>query len=273
MQDAATDSAASGRHEVAGSSSSLVRRLPSRSSSSPAQHHHEPHHATDIASKTSTKPQRHVSFREFVHERIFSVVPAAPAPEQSAGDANSDHSMHFVSSDGETSFSGDATSLDSTSVVADDPCSASRLHKEGVSASLCSKIRLPPPPSPPDSPPCQLVSSANTNVSQSPLRRSGNGSSNVTAKTTFESILFGICEGGTQAHVASGEGVTEKELKLSHERMANSLRERLLSICNRLKDISVLEACHPSGSMIVVAIHFPCPALSCLLYIRHNRNP
>ncbi len=68
------------------------------------------------------------------------------------------------------------------------------------------------------------------------------------SKVTFDSILSGISDGAAShgIHVAGG-GATEKELRLSHDRIAESLRERLLSITQRLSDLTLLEACHPAG--------------------------
>jgi hypothetical protein len=70
----------------------------------------------------------------------------------------------------------------------------------------------------------------------------------------FDAILTSISDGGSQAvlqaHDVNGEAVTAKELRLSHERAADNLRERLLCISQRLKDLSVLECCHPAGTSI-----------------------
>lgn len=234
-------------HDVS-AGASMGRLLPSRASNPPD---------TETASKVSAKLQRHVSFNEFVHERIFSVVPATPAPEHSGnGFADSDLSPSSVSSDSDSIPNGVTVQV---ADVADHPPTLSHQQPEGMSATLYSKIRLPPPPSPPDSPPRQSAPTLpqHSAASKSPLRRSGSGGSSSPAKITFESILTGISEGGAQTRDASGEGVTEKELRLSHERMAESLRERLLSICERLRDINVLEACHPAGSVMARdACHF-----------------
>jgi hypothetical protein len=251
MQDDLADSAAPDQNHVAGSSKSISRRLPSRTSNAFTQNEHN---ASEKASKVSTKPQhkRHVSFNEFVHERIFSLVPAAVEPEQSGGNFANSGTLSRASSDGDSNTNSDAIALDDATDDVYHPSTLSQQQQEGMSAMLYSKIRLPPPPSPPDSPPRQaaLPSSPKAATPKSPSRRTGDGGSGVLAKSTFESILTGISEGSAQTIDSGAEGVTEKELKLSHERIAENLRERLLSISDRLRDINVLEACHPAGAML-----------------------
>jgi len=64
-----------------------------------------------------------------------------------------------------------------------------------------------------------------------------------------------LVDGGAHARNGNGngQGVTEKEVKASQERIADNLMQRLLSISQRTKRLSVLEACHPAGD---------CPVLS-----------
>jgi hypothetical protein len=98
-----------------------------------------------------------------------------------------------------------------------------------------------------------------------------NGSNITTgSNVTFDSILTSITDGAAShslLHEGSSEGVTEKELRLSHARMSEGLRERLLSIANRLRDLTLLEACHPAGASH--ALHF---SASSHCY-RHHRCP
>lgn len=263
MQDvrADADAAASGHRDAPGSSS----RPSSRAPAFVAQNQLEQQHARENAAAFSSKPQRHVSFSEFVHERIFSVVPASPAPELNGGSfTGSNQLISSSSSDGDSNANDGSSSLDEMSVIVglsaasvDGAPTLSQQQQEGMSAMLHSKIRLPPPPSPPDSPPRQAAPSSALKAagSTSPLRAHGGGG---IAKTTFESILTGISEGSAPARDAGGESVTEKELRLSHERIADSLRERLLCISQRMRDINVLEACHPAGALPSQ----PCPTLT-----------
>jgi hypothetical protein len=241
MQDvrADADAAAPGHRDVPGSSS----RPSSRAPAFVAQNQLEQQHARENAPAFSSKPQRHVSFSEFVHERIFSVVPASPAPELNGGSfTGSNQLISSSSSDGDSNENDGSSSLDEMSVIVglsaasvDGAPTLSQQQQEGMSAMLHSKIRLPPPPSPPDSPPRQAAPSSALKAagSTSPLRAHGGG----------------ISEGSAPARDAGGEGVTEKELRLSHERIADSLRERLLCISQRMRDINVLEACHPAGAL------------------------
>ena len=232
-------SAPDGSSSRSSSRSSVGRGLPSRAIASSS--HDQAGSDSGSLPNTAARPQRHVSFNELVHERIFSVLPSPRASDAAA-----------LSTDGESDAEVSCTDSDAGG-GAEGWAAPAQSGQAGASAQLHSRIILPPLPSPPDSPPNTPTPVSQASIPKSPVavqaKSKGSSPHGDAGKVTFHSILSGISDGAASHAInVAGGSATEKELRLSHDRIAESLRERLLSITQRLSDLTLLEACHPAGA-------------------------
>jgi hypothetical protein len=298
MQRAAPDADASCQQD----GSSLGRRLPSRINASSSIQQDGGQQPSKKSAAGAAKPPRHVSFNEFVHERIFALVPAAHNGMPPKGRVSLEAPVS-ASSDGSASEDGYSSSLDDAAVVVQratptlhSDAAAAQAQLRAASTALHSKLLLPPPPSPPESPRAHRdaappviskfppheqptrSSSISSSSSSSSSRSGGSRVANDSGNKTFESILTNISDGGaTHARdfddggKSDAEGATGRELRLSHERMADNLLDRLLAISDRLSALSLLEACHPAGVPLPPLL-LPCQANACRRCSRRARG-